>query len=118
MKPRDSLLLQWRTRLPPFDDGKDKWSSYVIFIESYFEGNNIVEDAQKRPLLYWALELRSTGVLSGRCAPRKVNQLTYKKGEEISQYFFNLQPNEMAESFTFFTRVQISRLILTISYED
>ncbi|XP_049274248.1 uncharacterized protein K02A2.6 [Rhipicephalus sanguineus] len=93
-------------QVPPFDDGKDKWTSYVIRIESYFEGNNITEDAQKRALLVSALGSRSIDVLSGRCAPRKVNQLTYKEAVEILQSFYDPQPNEIAESFRFFTRVQ------------
>lgn len=93
-------------QVPPFDDGKDKWTSYVIRIESYFEGNDITEDAQKRALLVSALGTRSIDVLSGRCAPRKVNQLTYKEAVEILEGFYDPRPNEIAESFRFFTRVQ------------
>ncbi|KAL1464007.1 hypothetical protein MTO96_027041 [Rhipicephalus appendiculatus] len=52
-------------QVPPFHDGKEKWTSYVNRIESYFEGNNIVEDGQKRALLVSALVSRSTAVPSG-----------------------------------------------------
>ncbi|KAL1423175.1 hypothetical protein MTO96_021341 [Rhipicephalus appendiculatus] len=45
-------------QVPPLDDGKDKWTSHVIRIESYFEGNKIAEDAQKRALLVSVLGSR------------------------------------------------------------
>lgn len=89
-----------------FDNRKERWSSYVIRVESYFQGNNIVEDTQKRALLVLAPGSRSIDVLSGQCAPRKVNQLTYKEAVEILQGFFGPQLSEFAESFRFFTRVQ------------
>lgn len=38
-------------QVPQFDDGKDKWASYTIRIEAYFEGNEIKEDSKKRALL-------------------------------------------------------------------
>ncbi|XP_072145673.1 uncharacterized protein [Dermacentor andersoni] len=58
-------------QVPQFDDAKDKWSSYYTRVESYFEGDGIVDDAKKRALLISALSSKPIDVLSGRCAPRK-----------------------------------------------
>nr|XP_050038257.1 uncharacterized protein K02A2.6-like [Dermacentor andersoni] len=56
---------------PHFADAKDKWSSYYTRVESYFEGNDIVDDAKRRALLISALSSKPIDALSGRCAPRK-----------------------------------------------
>ncbi|KAH7933782.1 hypothetical protein HPB49_017246 [Dermacentor silvarum] len=48
LKNKGSTAWTMSYQVPPFDDGKDKLASYVISIESYFEGHNIVEDAQKK----------------------------------------------------------------------
>ncbi|KAH7944909.1 hypothetical protein HPB49_001690 [Dermacentor silvarum] len=40
-------------------------------VESYFEGNDIVDDAKKRALLISALGSKPIDVLNGRCAPRR-----------------------------------------------
>ncbi|XP_040360123.1 uncharacterized protein K02A2.6-like [Ixodes scapularis] len=93
-------------QVPQFDDGKDKWASYTIRIESYIEGNEIKEDAKKRALLVSALGSRTIEVLSGRCAPRKVSELTYKEVVTILEDFYAPPPNEIAESFKFYHRTQ------------
>ncbi|XP_065304929.1 uncharacterized protein [Dermacentor albipictus] len=58
-------------QVPHFADAKDKWSSYYIRVESYFKGNDIVDDTKRRALLISALSSKPIDVLSGRCAPRK-----------------------------------------------
>ncbi|XP_075543771.1 uncharacterized protein LOC142578255 [Dermacentor variabilis] len=93
-------------QVPQSDDAKDKWSSYYITVESYFEGNDIVDDAKKRALLISALGSKPIDVLSGRCAPRKVNELTYVEAVTIVEEFYAPPPNEIAVSFKFFTRIQ------------
>ncbi|KAM7290851.1 uncharacterized protein ISCGN_027438 [Ixodes scapularis] len=93
-------------QVPQFDETKDKWTSYIIRIESYFEGNGIMDDVKKRALLVSALGSRAIDILSGRCAPRKVKELTYSQAIEILEEFYAPRPNEIAESFKFFTRVQ------------
>lgn len=93
-------------QMPQFDDANDKWTSYVIRIESYFEANGIVDDAKKRALLVSALGTKTIDVLSGRCAPRKVNQLSYEETVKFLEEFFAPKPNEIAESFKFFSRIQ------------
>lgn len=45
-------------------------------------------------------------MLSGRCAPRKVSELTYKEVVTTSEDFYVPPPNERAESFKFYHRVQ------------
>nr|XP_054924081.1 uncharacterized protein K02A2.6-like [Dermacentor andersoni] len=72
-------------QVPQFDDAKDKWSSYYICVESYFEGNDIVNDAKERALLISALGSKLIDVLSGRCAPRKAyldDVLVAEKGND------------------------------------
>ncbi|KAM7282581.1 laminin subunit alpha-1 [Ixodes scapularis] len=93
-------------QVPQFDETKDKWTSYIIRIESYFEGNGIMDDVKKRALLVSALGSRAIDILSGRCAPRKVKELTYSQAIEILEEFYAPRPNEIAESFKFFMRVQ------------
>lgn len=63
--------------MPPFGDRKDKWSSYLIRVEAFFEGNSIKEDAKKRALLISTLGSRTIEVLCGVCAPKGVNKLVY-----------------------------------------
>nr|XP_050033287.1 uncharacterized protein K02A2.6-like [Dermacentor andersoni] len=58
-------------QVPHFDGAKGKWSSYYIRVESYFEGDGIVDDAKQRGLLISALSSKPIAVLSGRCAPRE-----------------------------------------------
>lgn len=65
-----------------------------------------MDDVKKRALLVSALGSRAIDILSGRCAPRKVKELTYSQAIEILEEFYAPRPNEIAESFKFFTRVQ------------
>lgn len=38
-------------QVPFFHDAEDKWETYVVRVEAYFEGNAITEDKRKRALL-------------------------------------------------------------------
>ncbi|XP_050033607.1 uncharacterized protein [Dermacentor andersoni] len=93
-------------QVPQFDDAKDNCSSYYIRVESYFEGNDIVDDAKKRALLISALGSKPIDVLSGRCAQWDVSELTYAEAVTILEEFYASPPNEIATSFKFFTRIQ------------
>lgn len=42
-------------QVPGFDDSRDKWDSYIVRVEAYFEGNAIANGKTKRALLVSAL---------------------------------------------------------------
>ncbi|XP_040064666.2 uncharacterized protein LOC120838707, partial [Ixodes scapularis] len=82
------------------------WETYVVRVEAYFEGNAIAEDKRKRALLVAALGSRPIGILCGICAPRRVNELTYKDVVGILGRHYAPKPNEIAESYKFLNRQQ------------
>ncbi|XP_040068991.1 uncharacterized protein LOC115330634 [Ixodes scapularis] len=82
------------------------WETYVARVEAYFEGNAITEDKRKRALLVAALGSRPIGILRGICAPRRVNELTYKEVVGILGRHYAPKPNEIAKSYKFFNRQQ------------
>ncbi|KAH9371818.1 hypothetical protein HPB48_018441 [Haemaphysalis longicornis] len=81
---------------PQFDETNDKWPAYQVRLEAFFGGNGITEDKKKLSLLVIALSTHTVDVLSARCAPDKVNELSYPP-----------QLNEIAQSYKFFTRSQL-----------
>ncbi|XP_042147547.1 uncharacterized protein LOC121836654 [Ixodes scapularis] len=82
------------------------WETYVVRVEAYFEGNASIEDKRRRALLVAALGSRPIGILCGICAPRRVNELTYKEVVDILGRHYVPKPNEIAESYKFFNRQQ------------
>lgn len=88
-------------QVPQCDNGKDKWASYTIRIAAYFEKNAITDEAKKKFLLVSGLGSRTIKVLSGRCATRKVSELTYKEVVRTLEDFYALPPNKIAESSKF-----------------
>lgn len=92
---------------PQFDEASDKWPAYQVRLEAFFEGNGITEDNKKRALLVTALSTHTVDVLSGRCAPDKVNELSYPQVIALLKQHFSPQPNEIAQSYKFFTRNQL-----------
>lgn len=83
-------------QVPHFDETTDKWDTYWIRVEAYFEGNEITEDKRKRALLVAALGSRTIDVLKGLCAPRKINELAYKEVVDILNQHYAPRPNEIA----------------------
>ncbi|KAH9382353.1 hypothetical protein HPB48_012883 [Haemaphysalis longicornis] len=92
---------------PQLDETSDKWPAYQVRLEAFFEGNGITEDTKKRVLLVTALSTHTVDVLSGRCAPDKVNELSYPQVVALLKQHFSLQLNEIAQSYKFFTSSQL-----------
>lgn len=89
-------------QLPEFYEDKDKWSTYFIKVEAYFEGNEVTNDAKRRAVLVAALGTKTFRVVCGRVAPQKPN------AEVVAALdaHYNPKPNEISESFRFFNRCQ------------
>ncbi|XP_077540245.1 uncharacterized protein LOC144152713 [Haemaphysalis longicornis] len=92
---------------PQFDETSDKWPAYQVQLEAFFEGNGITEDTKKRALPVTALSTHTVDVLSGRCAPDKVNELSYPQVVALLKQHFSPELNEIAQSYKFFTRSQL-----------
>ncbi|XP_037576521.2 uncharacterized protein K02A2.6-like [Dermacentor silvarum] len=91
---------------PPFDEATDEWPAHQVRLEAFFEGHGVTEEKKKRALLVAALSTNTVGVIAGRCAPAKVNELSYTEVVALLQQYFSPEPNEIAQSYKFFTRNQ------------
>ncbi|XP_040069342.2 uncharacterized protein LOC115329771 isoform X2 [Ixodes scapularis] len=92
---------------PQFDEAVDKWPAYQIRLEAFFEGNGVTDGKKKRALLVAALSTNTVDVISGRCAPAKVNELPYSEVVSLLQQHFSPKLNETAQSYKFFSRNQL-----------
>ncbi|XP_075539321.1 uncharacterized protein LOC142574008 [Dermacentor variabilis] len=84
---------------PQFEEATEHWPAYLLRLEAFFEGNGITEE-KKRALLVAGLSTRTVAVVSGRCAPTKVNEL-YNEALDILQKHFSPSPNEIVQSYKF-----------------
>ncbi|XP_075527114.1 uncharacterized protein LOC142559399 [Dermacentor variabilis] len=91
---------------PQFEEATDDWPAYLVRLEAFFEDNGITEE-KKRALLVAALSTHTVAVVGGRCAPTKVNELSYNEALYILQKHFSPSPNEIAQSYKFFARNQM-----------
>ncbi|XP_072145123.1 uncharacterized protein [Dermacentor andersoni] len=91
---------------PGFDETEDSWDAYQVRLQSYFEAYDIVDSKKRRALLTAALSTATVGIITVRCAPAKIQDLTYEKLLELLAEHFAPQGNEIAESYKFFTRCQ------------
>ncbi|KAM7293821.1 uncharacterized protein ISCGN_023404 [Ixodes scapularis] len=92
---------------PQFDEAVDKWPAYQIRLEAFFEGNGVTDGKKKSALLVAALSTNTVDVISGRCAPAKVNELPYSEVVSLLQQHFSPKLNETAQSYKFFSRNQL-----------
>lgn len=96
--------------IPQFDDTVDTWNAFKIRLEAFFEGNDLIDttsEKKRRALLISALSTRTITVLSSRCVPQKLNELTYSEVVQLLNDHFDPKPNEIAQSYKFFTRNQL-----------
>ncbi|XP_049267747.1 uncharacterized protein LOC119378660 [Rhipicephalus sanguineus] len=93
-------------QLPDFEEGKDKWTPYLIKVEAYFEANAIEDSTKKRALLVAALSTHTIQVLAGKVAPRKPNALTYEEVVAVLSEHYDPKRHEITESYKFFSRCQ------------
>ncbi|KAH7949413.1 hypothetical protein HPB49_009401 [Dermacentor silvarum] len=93
-------------RPPIFDEGDDKWEAYQVRLEAFFEAHEIVDSKKRRALLVAALSTKTIYLLAGRCAPDKIQDLTYEATVQKLAEHFAPEGNEIAESYRFFTRNQ------------
>ncbi|XP_070377069.1 uncharacterized protein [Dermacentor albipictus] len=91
---------------PIFDEGDDKWDAYQVRLEAFFEAHEIVDPKKRRALLVAALSTKTVDLLAGRCAPNKIQDLTYEAAVQKLAEYFAPKGNEIAESYQFFTRNQ------------
>lgn len=91
---------------PIFDEGDDKWEAYQVRLEAFFEAHEIVDPKKRRALLVAALSTKTIDLLAGRCAPDKIQDLTYEAAVQKLAEHFAPKGNEIAESYRFFTRNQ------------
>lgn len=91
---------------PIFDEGDDKWEAYQVRLEAFFEAHEIVDPKKRRALLVSALSTKTVDLLAGRCAPEKIQDLTYEAAVEKLAEYYAPKGNEIAESYRFFTRNQ------------
>ncbi|XP_075526654.1 uncharacterized protein LOC142558400 [Dermacentor variabilis] len=91
---------------PGFDETEHSWDAYQVRLQSYFEAYDIVDSKKRRALLTAALSTATVGIITVRCAPAKIQDLTYEKLLELLAEHFAPQGNEIAESYKFFTRCQ------------
>lgn len=95
--------------IPQFDDAVDTWNAFKIRLEAFFEGHDLTDstaEKKRRALMVSALSTRTITVLSSRCAPQKLNDLTYSEVVQLLDDHFDPKPNEIAQSYKFFTRNQ------------
>ncbi|XP_075560042.1 uncharacterized protein LOC142591632 [Dermacentor variabilis] len=92
---------------PQFEEATDHWPAYLVRLEAFLEGNGITEEKKKQALLVAGLSTHTVAFVSGRCAPTKVNQLSYNEALHILQKHFSPSPNEKAQSYKFFSRNQM-----------
>ncbi|XP_070379308.1 uncharacterized protein [Dermacentor albipictus] len=88
---------------PQFEEATDHWPAYLVRLEAFLEGNGITEEKKKQALLVAGLSTHTVAVVSGRYAPTKVNQLSYNQALDIMQKHFSPSPNEIAQSYKFFS---------------
>ncbi|XP_070386908.1 uncharacterized protein [Dermacentor albipictus] len=93
---------------PIFDEGDDKWDAYQVRLEAFFEAHEIVDPKKRRALLVAALSTKTVDLLAGRCAPNRIQDLTYEAAVQKLAEYFAPKGNEIAESYQFFTRNQLA----------
>ncbi|KAL1429332.1 hypothetical protein MTO96_016346 [Rhipicephalus appendiculatus] len=71
------------SRSPVFDETVSIWSTYRIYLEAYFEGNEITNSAKSRALLVSSLSDNVVRQLQSHLSKMSVNSRTY---EEIVEY--------------------------------
>ncbi|XP_037508363.2 uncharacterized protein LOC119384143 [Rhipicephalus sanguineus] len=105
-KNRATKAIMAHHQLPDFEEGKDKWTPYLIKVEAYFEANAIEDSTKKRALLVAALSTHTIQVLAGKVAPRKPNALTYEEVVAVLSEHYDPKRHEITESYKFFSRCQ------------
>ncbi|XP_049276115.1 uncharacterized protein LOC125760281 [Rhipicephalus sanguineus] len=93
-------------QLPDFEEGKDKWTPYLIKVEAYFEANATEDSTKKRALLVAALSTHTIQVVAGKVAPGKPNALTYEEVVAVLSEHYDPKQHEITESYKFFSRCQ------------
>ncbi|KAL1464016.1 hypothetical protein MTO96_027050 [Rhipicephalus appendiculatus] len=103
---------------PQFEESADHWPAYLVRLEAIFEGNDITEEKKKRALLVAGLSTHTEAVVSGRCAPSKVNALSCQAALDILQQHFSPSQNEIAQSYKFFShsRMPVVQLLQLSNY--
>ncbi|XP_077485106.1 uncharacterized protein LOC144095193 [Amblyomma americanum] len=89
-----------------FNQAEDIWDAYQVRLESYIEALGIDDSNKRRALLTAALSTATVGIITGRCAPAKIQELTYEKLVQLLTEHYAPKGNEIAESYKFFTRYQ------------
>ncbi|KAM7300064.1 uncharacterized protein ISCGN_020628 [Ixodes scapularis] len=92
--------------VPQFNEGSDKWTTYLTRLEAFFEGNAVTDAVQKRALLVSALSSKTIEVLQASSSSTAVNSLTYTEVVERLGTYYAPKRKEIAESFKFFKRDQ------------
>ncbi|XP_077484226.1 uncharacterized protein LOC144094182 [Amblyomma americanum] len=91
---------------PQFDSNAETWTNYSERLESYFDANEITDDARKRAILITCLNPEVYGRLRSLLAPKKPRDEPYEAIIALLKQHLNPAPSEIYETYRFQTRVQ------------
>ena len=89
---------------PPVFEGT--WSTFRVRLEAYFEAQDITDATKRRAVLVASLPDSAIRVIQGRCYPTEINALNYDDAVKHLEEYYAPEVNEIAASYTFFTRSQ------------
>ncbi|XP_077506996.1 uncharacterized protein LOC144116162 [Amblyomma americanum] len=91
---------------PQFDSNAETWTNYSERLESYFDANEITDDARKRAILITCLNPEVYGRLRSLLAPKKPRDEPYEAIIALLKQHLNPAPSEIYKTYRFQTRVQ------------
>ncbi|XP_063542733.1 uncharacterized protein LOC134751279 [Cydia strobilella] len=92
-------------KIEPFDENKDKWSSYVDRLEQYFVVNS-VDETKKVATLITLIGGPTYELLVTLCSPKKPHELKYDDINKIMLQHLQPTPSKLAERYKFRQRTQ------------
>ncbi|KAK8768476.1 hypothetical protein V5799_015060, partial [Amblyomma americanum] len=91
---------------PQFDSNAETWTNYSERLETYFDANEITDDARKRAILITCLNPEVYGRLRSLLALKKPRDEPYEAIIALLKQHLNPAPSEIYETYRFQTRVQ------------
>ena len=88
-----------------FDPDREKWSSYLMRAEFYFDSNNITTDQKKKAALCSTTSPETVALLQNVLA-MEVTDVSYEVGKAALKQHFEEKRNFLAARLDFFRTVQ------------
>lgn len=97
------------SRPPIFHDRVSIWSTFLVWLGAYFEGNEITNAGKRLALLISLLSDSIVRFLQGHQLSVSINSLTYDDVVKCLGECYNSDTNEIAASYSFFMRRLLDR---------